>query len=86
MFLRMLFGADDIGRERYKHRRLERYKRCYQWLAGHSVGVMRWLYLTPVVGVISMNDYVLWAILLSDCAISITYQVGHAAKWDKERL
>lgn len=84
MFLRMLFGADDIGRERYKLRRLERYKSYYRWLVDHSVGVMRWLYLSPIVGVISMNDRVLWAILLLDCAISITYQVGRAAKWDKE--
>lgn len=60
-------------------------KRWYRFLCDHSVGVIRTLYLAPVPAVLTCNETILGAVLLACAAVSITYQVGNAARWNQVR-
>lgn len=60
-------------------------ERWYRFLCDHSVGVIRALYLAPVLAVLTCNETILWAVLLACTAVSITYQVGNGAQWNRVR-
>ena len=59
-------------------------KRWYKWLRDHPTGVLRYLYLSPLVAVITTERWLVNFVCLLDAAIAITYQVGAAEKWNKE--
>lgn len=60
-------------------------KRFYKFLHEHSLGVIRFLYATPIVVVVIdkflKNDAFFKIAILMCCAISLTIQIGHNQKW-----
>ena len=58
-------------------------KRLYKWLYKHDIGMLRFLYLSPIVAVLSPWQRVIQFVLMVDLAIAITFSVGNI-KWYKE--
>lgn len=59
-------------------------KRWYLWLYRHYVGMLRFLYLAPIVVMLVAGDKVFQAIVLFDCAMALTYSIGNSKGWYKE--
>lgn len=59
-------------------------KRWYKWLCDHDIGVMRWLYLSPLIACFTLNEHIFRFVLLMDCAVSITFSIGNAKRWNRE--
>jgi len=61
-------------------------KRFYKFICRHSIGVIRFLYLMPIVAVVIgafWSDVIYKVIILFCLAISITVQIGSACKWER---
>lgn len=59
-------------------------KRWYKWLNKHIIGVIRYLYISPIIAVLFCNERLFQAAILLDCAISLTLQYGVVLKLEKE--
>lgn len=59
-------------------------KRLYKWLYKHDIGMLRFLYLSPIVAVLSPWQRVIQFVLMVDLAIAIIYSVGQTRDWYKE--
>ena len=60
-------------------------KNLYSFLHNHSVGTIRLLYLSVLVGSLTGIDMVFKCIVLICCAISLTIQIGTDQRWYKEK-
>ena len=58
-------------------------KKLYLFLSKHFRALVWYLYLTPVVGVISCNDLILTVILLFDAFLSLVMTTGNMKQWNK---
>lgn len=58
-------------------------KKLYMFLKKHFTLLIWYLYLSPVVGVISCNDLILRIILLLDVFLSLVITVGNMKQWYK---
>ena len=58
-------------------------KWLYKFMCKHTIGVVRFLYAMPFVAVVS-NETIYKLIILMCLAISLTFQIGNAGKWDRE--
>lgn len=59
-------------------------KKMYLFLLKHFRALIWYLYLSPVVGVISCNDLILTVILLFDAFLSLVMTTGNMKQWNKE--
>lgn len=64
---------------------MSKIKKFYKFMHNHSLGVIRFLYVTPIVVVVidkylKSNVFFKIAILLC-CAMSLTIQIGNDQKW-----
>lgn len=59
-------------------------KRLYKWMNKHYIGVVRYLYISPIVAVLFCNERLFQAVILLDCAISITLQYGVVLNLEKK--
>ena len=59
-------------------------KKLYMFMSKHFRLVLWYLYLSPVVGVISCNDLILRIILLFDVFLSLVMTAGNLKQWNKE--
>lgn len=58
-------------------------KKLYLFLSKHFRALIWYLYLSPVVGVISCNDLILTVILLFDAFLSLVMTTGNMKQWNK---
>lgn len=56
-------------------------KRFYRFLHNHIIGVVRVLYVMPLIGVLPRNDTFFKIVVLICCAISLTIQLGNDGRW-----
>lgn len=59
-------------------------KKFYKFICKHNIGVIRALYLAPLIVTILNNDYIFKFVIVLCAVISITYQAGNVGKWDRE--
>lgn len=59
-------------------------KHWYKWLKTHFRPVMWYLYLAPLVAVLTLNEAVLWFVCLMSFAICGTISYGSVLGWNKE--
>ena len=60
-------------------------KRWYKWLSEHYRPVIWYLYLSPIVAVLTTSQSVLYFTILLDIAICGTISYGNALGWNKEK-
>lgn len=58
-------------------------KKLYLFLSKHFRALVWYLYLSPIVGVISCNDLILTVILLFDAFLSLVMTTGNMKQWNK---
>lgn len=61
-------------------------RKFYKFLCRHSIGVIRGLYLMPIIAVvlrICSGDLIYKVIILYCLAISLTIQIGSACEWER---
>lgn len=60
-------------------------QKFYKFLCRHSIGVIRVLYLMPIIAVVPglLNDTIFEVIILACVAVSLTLQIGNSCKWEQ---
>ena len=56
-------------------------KKFYRFLHEHTIGVIRALYATPIIALLTNDGAFFKFIILLCCAISLTIQFGHDKRW-----
>ena len=59
-------------------------KKIYKWLHNHDIGMLRFLYLSPIVAALTPWQRLIQFVLMVDIAIAITYSAGQTRGWYKE--